>query len=442
MPVATAPPFDKNRAMAVCTRHKDQETGLSCSACERPFCYACLIAGPVGSKCRDCTKGIPIGVSSKERTSANVAHAAKDRYFALKGLMAVLLTVDVLNIVASQSGAKNLSLLSDFGLKYAMSAGEIQNGEFWRLFTGSMVNGSFIVTAITLALVWWLGRQIAPQTRHIQFLAIVLASLGGGVIAMLVGDPAGFTFGGLSLVGGFGATYWGMRKRNLVGKLAIPNVGQYVFFLFFIGSTIFSALTSESGGLLAAGGGAVAAGFVSWLMLDPTRPTTSKRPTAIGAAMLGLALFAGGALSTFATKERQTEMVRGRTDLQKVFEQMMADEQSPTGGEWVTVRYWEEKTDLGDYQTYHVQCTPKPQVRVVAPITKIDPVGVCSWLGEHQASLHSYEPSNCQADVVVWRYALEGTFRGTEVMATFDGGEGCASALSISADNVLAQQVS
>ena len=89
--------------MTVCTKHNDSETGLSCSTCDRPFCHLCLHQGPVGSKCRECSKGIPITTTTRERTTANVAYVAKDRLFALKAVMATVLAIDALVLLATKT---------------------------------------------------------------------------------------------------------------------------------------------------------------------------------------------------------------------------------------------------------------------------------------------------------------------------------------------------
>lgn len=37
-----------------CARHPKVETALSCGKCGTPICPDCLVAGPVGMRCRDC----------------------------------------------------------------------------------------------------------------------------------------------------------------------------------------------------------------------------------------------------------------------------------------------------------------------------------------------------------------------------------------------------
>jgi hypothetical protein len=37
-----------------CARHPQVETFVRCGKCDRPICPKCMVAGPVGMRCRDC----------------------------------------------------------------------------------------------------------------------------------------------------------------------------------------------------------------------------------------------------------------------------------------------------------------------------------------------------------------------------------------------------
>ena len=43
-----------------CFWHPDTETGLSCSQCNKSMCTRCLVQAPVGIRCRDCGKAVPL----------------------------------------------------------------------------------------------------------------------------------------------------------------------------------------------------------------------------------------------------------------------------------------------------------------------------------------------------------------------------------------------
>lgn len=45
---------------ATCHWHPAVATGLSCSQCRRPICTQCLVQAPVGIRCRECGKAVPL----------------------------------------------------------------------------------------------------------------------------------------------------------------------------------------------------------------------------------------------------------------------------------------------------------------------------------------------------------------------------------------------
>src|SRR6185295_20052812 len=42
--------------VAVCYRHPNRETGVSCSSCGRPICPDCMTPTPVGMRCPECAR--------------------------------------------------------------------------------------------------------------------------------------------------------------------------------------------------------------------------------------------------------------------------------------------------------------------------------------------------------------------------------------------------
>jgi membrane associated rhomboid family serine protease len=429
--------------MTTCTKHSDRDTLLSCSACDRAFCYACLVQGPVGSKCRDCTRGIPVGITSKERTAANITHAVKDRFLALKILMAFVLAANVANIVSSQSSSDGSLGFGRFASKMSLQAYLIQHGESWRLLTGSIINGSLITTVINAAVIWWLGHQIAPKVRHLQFLALTLAALATGATAAIATQPNSETFGGLALSGGFAATYGVLRKRNMIGRLSLGNARQYSFGLLFVGWTVYGALTSEAGGGVAFLAGGCACGLLAWILLDPLRQAMPHKAMLATAIALGVAGFtiAGAVSFSVASSRPPAKPVNplDASNFSKLLEDRLREKQTPKDGEWVTITYWEDNTDVGDYQTYHVRCKPSPVARVVAPVASVDANRVCTWLTAHPNVLTTQETTTCTG-VVTWRNTVVGTFNGKPVNAQFEGDlDGCGSPLSLEAQTVLSE---
>jgi membrane associated rhomboid family serine protease len=292
--LAIAPPQLRREhcpAMAVCTRHPEEQTYLACAGCDRAFCYRCLIQGPVGSKCRDCSRGIAPTATKRERLAVTAAGVSGQRYVAANAVLALVLGANVLMLGVSQGSGVSLGGPDRFSLDiWAMN-----HGELWRIATGAVVNGSIITVVISAALVWWLGRHLAARMSTVAFVALSLVALSGGVLLALLASPGAGSYAGLGLPGGLLGAYVVGRKRNVVSKIPMPFDPRLGFGLFFVGWMVFGALSSERGGAAAALGGAVAALPVAWLLFDPfDRDRKSKKPLVI-AAVLVIGLFAASA---------------------------------------------------------------------------------------------------------------------------------------------------
>ena len=48
------------REVTYCTWHPTVETRLSCSRCAKPVCTNCMVQAPVGIRCRECGKAVPM----------------------------------------------------------------------------------------------------------------------------------------------------------------------------------------------------------------------------------------------------------------------------------------------------------------------------------------------------------------------------------------------
>ncbi len=64
-------------------------TGLRCGRCERPVCTKCVILGPAGPRCKDCSKTDPtfrpgaIGLGAKRTVSSIFSGGAFKWYWVL-----------------------------------------------------------------------------------------------------------------------------------------------------------------------------------------------------------------------------------------------------------------------------------------------------------------------------------------------------------------------
>jgi membrane associated rhomboid family serine protease len=157
--------------MAVCYRHKDRETGVSCSNCGNPICPDCMTATPVGMRCPECSSQ-----RTQVRTMSNIYADPIATY--------VLIAINVL-MYLGQSQNITGSVYQDFVLYGPFVA----DGEWYRLLTAGFLHASFFHIAFNMYALYFLGRLLEPSLGHVRFLALYFASLLAGSFGAVLLDP-------------------------------------------------------------------------------------------------------------------------------------------------------------------------------------------------------------------------------------------------------------
>src|SRR5205085_506094 len=111
--------------MAVCYRHPNRETGVSCSSCGRAICPDCMTPTPVGMRCPEC---------SRERTKVRTIRSPQTMPVVTQTLIALNVIVFVAEIVSGgQVGTGTGGTILDKG---ALIGPAIAHGhEYWRIVT-------------------------------------------------------------------------------------------------------------------------------------------------------------------------------------------------------------------------------------------------------------------------------------------------------------------
>ena len=225
--------------MAVCYRHKNRETGVSCSNCGNPICPDCMTSTPVGMRCPECSSQ-----RTEVRTMRDV-HADPTVAY-------VLIAVNVLMYFGQQAGGDN-SVYRDFVLYGPLVA----DGEWWRLLTAGFLHGGLFHLLLNMYALYFLGRMLEPALGHVRFAAIYFAALlAGSFGAVLVSPETPVVGASTAIFGLFGAAIVMARNRGIdimasgLGPILILNL--VITFLPGLNISIGGHLGGLVGGVLAA----------------------------------------------------------------------------------------------------------------------------------------------------------------------------------------------
>jgi len=207
--------------MAVCYRHPDRETGVSCSNCGNPICPDCMTATPVGMRCPDCSRQ-----KTPVRTMRNIHMDPTVTY--------VLIAINVLLFIGATAGGSSFtgrpggSVATDLAL-FGPAVGA---GDWWRLVTSGFMHAGFIHILFNMYILYWLGTMMEPALGHVRFAALYFASLLCGSLGVLLLSPNSVTVGASGAVFGLmGAAFVLQRLRGVdpmasgIGPIILLNLG-------------------------------------------------------------------------------------------------------------------------------------------------------------------------------------------------------------------------
>jgi membrane associated rhomboid family serine protease len=206
--------------MAVCYRHPNRETGVSCSNCGRPICPDCMTATPVGMRCPECSRQ-----KTEVRTLRNVYANPTATY--------ILIAINVLLFVGATAGGSSFagrpggSVTADL----ALFGPAVEAGDWWRLVTSGFMHAGVIHILFNMYILYWLGTMLEPVLGHVRFAALYFASLLCGSFGVLLLSPDSVTVGASGAVFGLmGAAFVLQRLRGVdpmasgIGPIILLNL--------------------------------------------------------------------------------------------------------------------------------------------------------------------------------------------------------------------------
>ena len=250
--------------MAVCYRHNDRETGVSCSNCGNPICPDCMTATPVGMRCPDC---------SRQKTQVR---SMRDMHVD-PTVAYVLMAVNIL-MYLGQSASSTGSVYQDFVLYGPLVA----DGEWWRLLTAGFLHGGLFHLLLNMYALYFLGRMLEPSLGHVRFAALYFASLLAGSFGAVLLDPETPVVGASTAIFGLlGAAVVMARNRGI--DLMASGLGPILIINLLI--TFFPGFNISVGGHL----GGLAGGVVATLAIEALSKRRSPVPAVLGCAAIAIA---------------------------------------------------------------------------------------------------------------------------------------------------------
>jgi membrane associated rhomboid family serine protease len=227
-------------APAVCARHPDRPTGLSCTRCGRPACTDCLREASVGYQCVDCVaegnRSVRQGGARRGVTLAGAQQRSRARPIVTPVLVALNVLVFAWTVV--QSGSLGDNYASALFQDWVLQSDEVAAGDWWRLVTAGFLHYGPLHLVFNMLALWVIGRDVETVLGRTRFLAVYLVSLLGGSAAVMLFSPdaavAGASGAVFGLMGGLAVVLrrmrvppsqaFGLIAVNIVISVVLPGI--------------------------------------------------------------------------------------------------------------------------------------------------------------------------------------------------------------------------
>ncbi|GAA1781013.1 MULTISPECIES: rhomboid family intramembrane serine protease [Streptomonospora] len=210
-----------------CYRHRDRETYLRCSRCDRPICPDCIREAPVGQHCPQC-------VSEGNRDVRRSRTVFGGRVAARPVVTWALLALIGAGFVA-QFASPGQWLSSQFGMN---GQAVVFGGQWYRLVTSAFLHVGVMHLLFNGLALYIVGQQVETALGHARYTALwVLSAVGGSVLSLLLAPESWSVGASGAIFGLFGAVFViGRRLRldirfivgllvvNLLITFLVPNI--------------------------------------------------------------------------------------------------------------------------------------------------------------------------------------------------------------------------
>jgi len=239
--------------VAVCYRHSERTTGITCNRCGAFICAECMVNAPVGFQCPSCA------AISSPRASRATAKSGPG-WLANTPVVTrwILLSCVGIYVVNALTGTAD-----SFDLKYGMWPSAVASGQWYRLITATFLHGGVLHILFNMYALYILGPNLERMLGAQKFFALYfLSALGGSTFGLWLSAPISLS------IGASGAIFGLLTATIVIGRHLRADVSQLIVLL------VINAVLGFSGGIdwHAHLGGAITGAVVAGIYVrDPRR---------------------------------------------------------------------------------------------------------------------------------------------------------------------------
>lgn len=264
----------ETEAAPTCYRHKDRETYVRCTRCDRPICPDCMTAASVGFQCPECV-----------REGAKTVRQARTVFGGRVGNDAnVTKAIIGLNVLMFVGQLASSAITLDYEMDGAAVAFD---GEYYRMLTSAFLHSpSFLLhIAFNMYALLAFGSQVERLLGGARYLVLYLvAALGGSVATLLFLSPYTPSVGASGAVFGLFGAYF-VFARTL--RADTSQIMLLIGFNLVIGFTFGGVINNY-----AHIGGLVSGAAVAFVYTKVPRGNNQALLQFAGAALIAVLLLA------------------------------------------------------------------------------------------------------------------------------------------------------
>ncbi|MXZ07205.1 MAG: rhomboid family intramembrane serine protease [Acidimicrobiia bacterium] len=227
---------------STCYRHRDRETFLRCSKCDRLICGSCYRDAPVGQLCPECA-----GTTTRVVNARNLG----------TGTPSAVLTIIVLTVGSYVLQRMNPQYVAE----YAHIGWLVRAGEWWRVITAAFLHTGLLHIVFNMYALYALGPFIERQAGKLRFVGLYLAcAVAGGIAFQAMSGGAAVGASG-AIFGLFGA----VLMETLPHRHTPSGDARFRQLVVLLGINLALPLIAPSIAWQAHIGGLVAGIFITWV---------------------------------------------------------------------------------------------------------------------------------------------------------------------------------